>query len=182
MANSRILIVYYSRSGTTRRVAKALSAALQCDIEEIVETKSRSGILGYLRSAIEARRQRPSTTLARTTVDPSLYDLIILGTPVWAWSVSSPVRAYMIANRTRFAAVAFFCTCGGSGSDSAFGQMRQLVGKAPLGCLFLTAGQLVKQRHEPRLRQFLQTLAGAEAGPSGPCQAKAENTSSTAFS
>src|ERR1035441_4643109 len=111
MANSRILIVYYSRTGTTRQLAQALAAALQCDTEEIVETKSRSGILGYLRSVIEARRQRPSDTMVTAIKDPSLYDLVILGTPVWAWSASSPIRAYMMANRTRFAAVAFFCTC-----------------------------------------------------------------------
>jgi flavodoxin len=178
MANSRILIVYYSRTGTTRQLAQALAAALQCDTEEIVETKSRSGILGYLRSVIEARRQRPSDTMVTAIKDPSLYDLVILGTPVWAWSASSPIRAYMMANRTRFAAVAFFCTCGGSGSDSAFAQMQQLAGKAPRGCLFLTARQVVKQRFEPRLRQFLLELADM----TGPYQAKVAKTSSTAFS
>ena len=182
MANSRILIVYYSRSGTTRQLVQALSADLQCDIEEIVETKSRSGVLGYLRSVIEARRQRPSITVARAIKDPSLYDLIILGTPVWAWSVSSPVRAYMMANRTRFAAVAFFCTCGGSGSDSAFAQMQQLAGKAPRGRLFFTARQVVKHRLEPRLTEFLKMLASPEAGMTSPPQAKAAKTSATAVS
>lgn len=176
MAGPRILIVYYSRSGTTRRLAQALSAALQCDTEELVETRSRSGVLGYLRSAMESRRQHPSTSLVKATKDPSLYDLIVLGTPVWAWSVASPVRAYMMANRPAFAAVAFFCTCGGSGSDAVFAQMRQLAGKAPLACLVLTATQVAKQRLDPRLRTFLLELAAM----SGSYQAKAAKTSATA--
>jgi len=71
--------------------------------------------------------------------DPSIYDLIIVGTPVWAWSVSSPVRAYLLANKPRLPSVAFFCTLGGAGADRAFGQMQELAGKRPIGCLSLTA-------------------------------------------
>ncbi len=101
MADPRVLVVYYSRSGTTRKVAQCIAAALQCDSEEIVEGRSRSGILGYLRSVIEARRQTPAR-VALPVRDPSTYDVIVVGTPVWAWSVSSPVRAYMVANQAKF--------------------------------------------------------------------------------
>jgi menaquinone-dependent protoporphyrinogen IX oxidase len=179
MENPRVLIVYYSRSGTTRKVAEALSAALHCDTEEIVETRSRSGPLGYVRSLLEARRRRPSATVARANKDPSRYDLIIVGTPVWAWSVSPPVRAYMMANRTRFAAVAFFCTLGASGSDSTFAQMKELAGKAPRGCLFLTAREVASRRHEAKLMAFVKVIAGPAADTG---HANAANTSSTAFS
>ncbi|MHC2382978.1 flavodoxin family protein [Bradyrhizobium liaoningense] len=105
MANARILVVYYSRTGTTRKVAQSLSAALSCDSEEITEAGSRKGIFGYLRSAVEARRQIPSR-IAATVRDPSLYDLVVIGTLVWAWSLSSPVRAYLLANRSKLPAVA----------------------------------------------------------------------------
>ena len=39
-------MVYYSRSGTTRKIVEALSEALICDLEEIVEDTSRSGFFG----------------------------------------------------------------------------------------------------------------------------------------
>lgn len=182
MHNTRILIVYYSRTGTTRRVAQALSAALQCDIEAVTETSSRAGILGYLRSVIEARRQQPSTDLVRASKDPSLYDLVILGSPVWAWSVSSPMRAYMLANRNRFASVAFFCTCGGSGSNSTLAQMQILAGKAPRARLFVTARQVARQHLEPRFSEFLHALAIATPEATGAGYAKAAKTSAIAAS
>lgn len=50
MADPRILVVYYSRSGTTRKLAQAISQELHCDLEEITETRSRNGLVGYLRS------------------------------------------------------------------------------------------------------------------------------------
>ena len=39
-----------------------------------------------------------------------------LGTPVWFWSLSSPVRSWLEANPLRGKRFAFFCTMGGSGA------------------------------------------------------------------
>lgn len=38
---SKPLIVYYSRSGTTRTIAQELSRNLSCEIEEIISQKNR---------------------------------------------------------------------------------------------------------------------------------------------
>ena len=46
----KILVVFYSRSGNTRRVAEEIIDALDCDIEELFDTQNLSGALGYLRS------------------------------------------------------------------------------------------------------------------------------------
>ena len=163
MASSRILVVYYSRTGTTRKVAEALAATLRCDSEEIVEAGSRSGMLGYLRCVLEARRQVPAR-IAAAARDPSNYDLIIIGTPVWAWSVSSPARAYLLANKARLPAVAFLCTLGGAGSERAFGQMQELAGKPPVGCLSVTALDVASAAYQPRLAMFAETLQRTLAG------------------
>lgn len=157
MADLRILVVYYSRSGTTRKIAESLSEALKCDVEEIVELKSRAGFLGYVRSLVEAMQKR-SSAIARGKRDPSFYDLIVIGTPVWAWSVSSPVRAYLMANKERLSQVAFFCTLGGAGSESAFAQMQGLVGKAPRACCSFTAGEVMSGSYGLRLAAFMEAL------------------------
>jgi menaquinone-dependent protoporphyrinogen IX oxidase len=156
MADSRILVVYYSRTGRTRKVAESLATALRCDSAEIVEAGSRSGMLGYIRSLIEARRQVPSS-IAAVAEDPSSYDLIVVGTPVWAWSLSSPVRAFLLANRPRLPAVAFFCTLGGAGSDRAFGQMQELT-KPPIGCLAITAREVALATYQARVATFAEAL------------------------
>jgi len=173
MGDSRTLIVYYSRSGTTRRVAKSLSALLHCEIERIAEAKERSGVLGYLRSAMEAGRKRPSSIIP-PKMDPASYDLVIIGTPVWAWSVSSPVRAYLMAYRARLPDVAFFCTFGARGGESAFAEMETIVGKAPRACCGLSAGAVTSGAYEPRLAEFVKSLARASVADrtetSGPGQ------------
>jgi flavodoxin len=157
MPTPKILVIFYSRSGTTRRIATALSAMLGSSIEEIVEGRSRDGFFGYFRSVIEARRkQLPNILPAKN--DPSSFDLVAIGTPVWAWSVSSPVRAYLTANKDRLPAVAFFCTLGGKGSDTAFAQMQGIIGKSPRATCAITAGEVASGREGPSLASFAEAL------------------------
>ena len=160
MAGQRTLLVFYSRSGTTRTVAKALSERLKCDLEEIVEPISRAGVLGYLRTVVEARSKRASQ-IAPIQRDVASYDLVIVGTPVFAWSVSPPVRAYLTATAGRLPEVAFFATLGGAGSERTFAQMEAIVGKKPRAVCAITARDLASGNHRERLSAFADALESA---------------------
>ncbi len=157
MPAPKILVIFYSRSGTTRRVALDLAAALGGRVEEIVEHRSRDGLLGYWRSVVEARRKL-SADIKPAKNDPKSFDLVVIGTPVWAWSVSSPVRAYLTANKDRLPAVAFFCTLGGAGSETAFAQMQDIVGKSPRATCAITAGDVAAGNQETQLAKFASAL------------------------
>ena len=157
-AGKKILIVYYSRTGTTRIVAEHLSRVMKCDLEAIAETGDRNGVLGYWRSIIEARRQsHPPITAPRK--DPSQYDLVIVGTPVWAWSVSSPIRSYLAASRGKLPEMAFFCTLGGAGGDRTFNQMEGIAGKAPLIRCAIRAHDVTEGAYREQLNPFITALA-----------------------
>lgn len=157
MSKSNILVVYYSRSETTRKVAEALASALSCDIEEITDVSNRRGRIGYLRSLIEAVRQRPSV-IAPMAKDPSGYQLVIIGTPVWAGSVSSPVRAYLLRYASRLRSAAFFCTLGGRGAEGTFAQMEKLIGQTPQARLSITAHEVASHSFGPSVNELAHTL------------------------
>jgi len=157
MKPSKILVVYYSRTATTRVVAQTLADTLRCEIEEIVDRRQRRGLPGYLRSLLEAARRRPAK-IAPPARSPEAYDLVVIGTPVWMMSVSSPVRAYLERMRSRLPAVAFFCTMGGSGSDRAFAQMEALCGKAPLGARAFLQREVAAEQHRARAAAFIKEL------------------------
>jgi flavodoxin len=157
MSASRTLVVFYSRSGTTRRIAQALSETLECDLEEITESRPRTGFLGYIRSLLEARRKLPSV-IAPKHRDVSSYDLVVIGTPVWAWSLSSPVRAYLTATASQLPEVAFFCTLGARGSESTFAQMTALVGKRPRAVCAITQRDALSASYVERLTAFEKAL------------------------
>lgn len=157
MVRPRTLVVFYSRTGTTQNLAHAIREELGCDIDVIREDQRRSGVLGYLRSALDSTLQRP-TALRRMTRDVSAYDLVIVGTPVWTASVSAPVRTYLEANRDRIRRVAFFCTHGGSGSARALRQMEQLCGRHPLVTMVLRTEEVRQDAFGAKVRAFASAL------------------------
>jgi flavodoxin len=54
----KILVIYYSRSGKTKKVAETISDILKCDKEEIFDTKNRKGTPGFLSAGTDANLRR----------------------------------------------------------------------------------------------------------------------------
>lgn len=157
MRRPKVLVVYYSRSGTTRTLASAIAKSLGSDIEEIVEPRDRNGFIGYIRSLIETARRQPSA-IEPSREDPSAYDLVIIGSPVWAGSIPAPVRSYLAANKARLPEVAFFCTLSGRGSESMFAQMQILLGKSPQASLAVTARKVMLGDDALSIAEFIERL------------------------
>ena len=158
------LIVYYSRSGHTREVAGAIAEQLGCDLEEIHELRSRRGVFGYFRSAREALREQ-LVEIEQCSFDPGHYDLVVLGTPVWAGNLSSPLRSYVARFQGRFRDVAFFCTEGGRGSEKVFSRLEALTGKAPLAMLAVRQREVGSSATKERIAAFAQGLRPASQEP-----------------
>ena len=59
----KALVVYFSRSGTTRLLAEGIARAMHADVEELKEQRSRRGLLGWLRSGYEGTYALSSETL-----------------------------------------------------------------------------------------------------------------------
>jgi len=125
----KTLLTFYSRSGTTKRVAEEVAKALDADIDEVIDKKSRKGILGFFIAGYDATRGK--TTEIEFEKDPSRYDLVIIGTPVWNGRVTPAIRTYLLRNRERIKNAAFFCTCAGR-PGKCLEQMEELWGKKPL--------------------------------------------------
>jgi len=125
----KTLVVFYSRSGTTKRVAQEVAKALNADIDELIDKKSRKGILGFLRAGYDATRGK--TTEIEFEKDPYDYDLVIVGTPIWNGRVTPAIRTYLLRNQEKIKNAAFFSTCAGR-PGKCLEQMEELWGKKPI--------------------------------------------------
>lgn len=132
----KTLVVYYSRTGVTRTVAQALAGQLQADLEELHDRKSRRGALGWLSGGRDATLKR-LTEIDPPVKDPSAYDLVLVGTPVWAFTMAPAVRTYLSQHGRAIKKAVFFCTMGGSGDRRTFSHMGELLGKSPAAALAL---------------------------------------------
>ncbi|MBD3248728.1 flavodoxin [Candidatus Woesearchaeota archaeon] len=120
----KILTVYYSRTGKTKKIAEKISKELNSDIDEISDLKKRSGILGFLGGGRDAFFKK--STKIKFIKDPSKYDIVIIGTPIWAGTCVPAVREYLKKNKIK--KTAFFCTAG-SKQAKAWKDMEELSSK-----------------------------------------------------
>ncbi|MGI9405380.1 MAG: flavodoxin family protein, partial [Hyphomicrobiaceae bacterium] len=137
----KTLVVYYSLTGHTKSIADGVAAHCNADIEQIRDVKERKGAWAMLSTGGEAFLRRPAA-IQPAVVDPGQYDLTVLGTPVWAWTMSSPMRTYIKQHASRFNQVAYFCTEGGTGGERTFRHMSDLIGKQPVATLEITETDL----------------------------------------
>jgi flavodoxin len=121
------LIVYYSRTGLSKRLAEALRAKLGCDIDN-VRYAGRDKV-SFAAAGLEAVRKATSA-FAGDAHDASKYDRIFFISPVWAGSLATPIRSYMAANKDKIKAYALLATCGGSGLEGVKKDAQAATGKA----------------------------------------------------
>ena len=151
------LVVYYSRSGVTARIAESLAQSCGADLERIQDSHSRLGTAGYLRSAWQAMRGLPGE-IAPPSHNPAEYPFIVLGTPVWAGHMSAPMRAYILQKREHFRRVGLFCTMGGSGGQDVLTAMAAMCNKLPVAGLCVRQSDVLSERHVAALADFANQL------------------------
>lgn len=155
---SRILIVFFSMGGSTRKLAEEIRAASDADIEEIVELHPRRGVRGMLRALWDASWRR-KTRIHPLRRDPAAYELMILGGPIWAEHLAAPVRTFAEQHCQQAKQVAFFCTEGGRGADLAFDDLERLGRKRAIATLVVDAKHLAPADHSSDLARFVARCA-----------------------
>lgn len=153
----KTLIVYYSRTGVTKKVAELLKQKLNCDIEEIIDTKNRQGPIGYITGGRDAMKEI-LTEIKPTEKNPADYDLVIIGTPVWASNMAPAIRTYITAQKDKLKKVAFLVTYGGSGLEKTFKRMGDSAGTQPIATLDFKTVEVAKNQTEEKINQFVARL------------------------
>lgn len=91
-----ILIVYYSYSGTTQRVAERLQALTGGTLYELTLTNPYTGGSYDVSDRVFAERDAGEMPeLAGELPTLSEYDTVLIGTPVWNDSMANPVIGYL---------------------------------------------------------------------------------------
>lgn len=80
---AKALVVVYSRTGNTLRVAKEAAAHLDADLVEIAAPEYPLTFAGQFRAGEHAGEVRTTTPIKHEPVDLSRYSLVVLCTPTW---------------------------------------------------------------------------------------------------
>ena len=114
-----MLIIYYSLTGNTKYIAEQIRRKTRGDVFEIETVKTYPGEYSTLTE--EAKRQLQTgdlPALKKSPPDMSSYDLIFVGSPVWWYTVSTPVMSFL--RQADFAGKKFSAFCTHEGGIGKF--------------------------------------------------------------
>lgn len=144
-------------TGHSAALARRLAQELGADAETLRERRPRHGFSGVVRALFDAIGRRFSPIEAPER-DPGDYDWLILGGPVWAGRMASPIRTYARDHASRAPRLACFCTQGGHGADKAFAELAHLTGLSPQATLVVSMAEPASREAEARFIGELRTL------------------------
>ena len=149
------LVVYYSRTNITKKLAENIANELNCDIEEIKAKVNYNGKIGYARG-IKDGASGKIIEIESLMHNPQDYDVVYLGAPVWASKAANPLISYIKQNEGKFNNVKFFLTAGSSGFDSSFKQLENAVSIKPLKTLALTTKEVKRNEFGEQIKSFIE--------------------------
>lgn len=91
--NPSILIVYFSRSGYTKKIAYEKANALGAELYEITTPERIKGFFGFAWLGRFAMHRWPMR-INPVTIDVSKYERVIIVTPIHVWTVAAPVKEF----------------------------------------------------------------------------------------
>lgn len=115
----KTLIVYYSLTGNTKFISEAIKEALNSDILElkpVKELKAEGSSKFFWGGAQAIMKKKPK--LESFDISPLDYDLIFIGTPIWAGRFSPPIRSFLSKFDLSGKNLALWMCCGGDGQKS----------------------------------------------------------------
>lgn len=131
----KTLVVYYSASGNTERVAKAAAEAAGADLFEIVPVEPyTSDDLNWTNDNSRVSREHDDESLRNVELVSTevenwdSYDIVLIGYPIW-WGIAAwPTDGFVKANDFTGKTVIPFCTAASSGIEQSGKLLADLAG------------------------------------------------------
>lgn len=122
----KVKIIYFSLDGNTKLIAERIKQAIGADIVQL-ETAKPFPQNGFNKFLIGGKSTLFGETPALKEYDENLdYDLIILGTPVWAGTVAPPLRTFLSKADLKGKKTALFVCSGSASAEKSAALVKKL--------------------------------------------------------
>jgi flavodoxin len=130
----KTLVVYYSFENNTRFIAETIAEAIQADLLELkpLQDLKTHGFMKFIWGGKQVfLRQKPD--LAEFKHNPLDYDLLFLGTPVWAFNYAPAMRTFLSKVQLKNKKIALFCCFSENGGKTLAKMRAELRGNEIIG-------------------------------------------------
>ena len=131
--SGKVLVAYFSATGTTKALAEYAADALGADLYEIVsEEPYTNEDLNYsdssTRATVEQNNKTVRPAISGSVENMDQYEIVFLGYPIWWGEAPRIVDTFMESYEFGGKTIVPFCTSGSSGIGSSAANLRDLCG------------------------------------------------------
>jgi len=132
-ASAKYLILYYSQTGATEKVAYELQKQTGADIERFDVENKYDGDFGATIQRVEAeRREGFLPAINPIESDLSQYDVIFLAYPIWFGTYPPPVQALIQSYKFEGKTIIPVCTFGSGGLEASVSDLLKALSQATI--------------------------------------------------
>ncbi|MCD6303039.1 MAG: NAD(P)H-dependent oxidoreductase [Anaerolineae bacterium] len=155
---TRTLVIFTSLDGNTKAVAQAIAEAVGADLAEVQLVKPLpTGFMRYVVGGFNAILKR-KLAIQPVDVDPSAYDLLFVGTPVWAGNYAPALRTFLQEHPVSGKLAALFATCKDSAGHSLNDLSGALSGNKILTKLALPSKEGISEADLKKATEWAMTI------------------------
>lgn len=153
------LVVFYSFEGNTRFIAQNMAQLLKADILELKPEReiSRKGLLKYTRGGKQIF-MKETPELKEYKANLADYDILAIGTPVWFFSFSPPIRTFLQENKLKNKKIIFFYTHEGRPGRALAHFKKEMKDNEIIGAIEFKKVFKNSQENIKKLEKFVQQL------------------------
>ncbi len=157
----KAIIIYYSLEGNTDYTAKLLADELGADLLRLepvtsYPTDNKKFLMGGKDATLGIE-----PPLKEYSFNPDDYDTVILGTPLWVWTMAPPLKTFISTNSLNGKKLAFFVSSGGGSDKKCFAKMHKLTGAENVPCLSVV--DMLKNKNPDdiaKVKEFAERVRG----------------------
>ena len=129
----KVLVLYYSQTGTTQVVAEELQKQLGADIERIEAVNPYdSDFQATIERSGKERENGEVPELKPIQTKLNDYDIIFIGYPIWFGTYAMPIATLVKENDFAGKTIIPFCTFGSGGLNSSTEALKEALPKADI--------------------------------------------------
>lgn len=158
----KTLVVYYSLEGNTKFVAEIVAKELGADLLELKPKKdlSATSLMRYFWGGRQVM-MGAKPALLPLAKEAGNYDLVVIGTPVWAFTYAPAVNSFLQLQPLKGKKIALFC-CHESDPAKAFDNLRKtLSGNEIIGQIDFNYPLRGKEGALKKIGEWVETLKEA---------------------
>ncbi|MBD5544255.1 MAG: flavodoxin [Lachnospiraceae bacterium] len=157
--NKKMLVAYFSASGTTGKAARKLAEAAGADLyemkpevpysrEDLDWTNKKS------RSSMEMNNPASRPAIAEKMADMEQYDVVLVGFPIWWYVAPRIINTFLESYDFSGKTIVPFATSGGSG----MGKTNEKLASSCPGAVLLPGKMLNGSLSQTELKAWLESL------------------------